>query len=486
MKRTPGAAPAELQEQQETLRPLLSVQGQMTVRRAEEILREWSVEEVPPLERVGFWSAPFAARTWRELGYLTIVLVLSPLMFAYVVVAISLSAALLFTIFGWMAVLGVMVIGARGPGGVSRGLARGTLRARIATPRPFRRQAGFWPGVRAMLSDGPGWRALAHMTLELPLTVASFVISWTFLAASLGAMTHWFWGRYLPEQRASDGTAHRGVQLSADFFVDTPPRYVAFAIVGLLFLFVWAAVNQGLVHVHRLLAQSLLGLTKASARVIALEHARGHAVEDADATLRRIERDLHDGTQARLVAVAMQLGEARDHLRGGNGSPELSDLIESAHASTKDALVELREIARGIHPPALENGLAVALETLAARSPLPTVVEVDLPADPRLRPAKVIETITYFCVSELLTNAIKHAHATGLHVLVEEIEGSLHLRVRDDGVGGAVVLVPDAEGHHSGLAGLSERVRSVDGTFTLSSPTGGPTVVTIRLPLHMS
>lgn len=466
--------------------PPSPAQVQATVRRAEEILREWSVEEVPPLEHVGFWRAPFAARTWRELGYLTIVLVLSPFMFAYVVVAISLSAALLFTVVGWMWVLGVMVIGARGPGGVSRGLARGTLRAKIATPKPFRRQKGSWPGVRAMLSDGPGWRALAHMTLELPLTVATFVVSWTFLAASLGAMTHWFWARYLPAQVGSDGRPHRGLQLGADFFVDTPPRFAALAVVGVLFLFVWAAVNQGLAHVHRLLAQSLLGLTKASARVIALEHARGHAVEDADATLRRIERDLHDGTQARLVAVAMQLGEARDFLRDGQSTVEVEELIASAHASTKDALVELREIARGIHPPALENGLAVALETLAARSPLPTVVEVDLPLDPRRRPAKVIETITYFCVSELVTNAIKHSRASGMHVLVEEIDEALRLRVRDDGVGGAVVLVPDAEGRHSGLAGLSERVRSVDGTFALTSPPGGPTVVTVRLPLHMS
>ncbi|MDF2847989.1 MAG: sensor histidine kinase, partial [Oerskovia sp.] len=177
-------------------------------------------------------------------------------------------------------------------------------------------------------------------------------------------------------------------------------------------------------------------------------------------------------------AVAMQLGEAEEQLAAGGDASEALELVDNAHASTKEALVELRELARGIHPPALDNGLAVALETLAARSPLPVTVDVD----PGITPSPAVETIAYFCVAELVTNAAKHARASGVYVLVEEQGSRLRLRVRDDGQGGARISTPDARGHRSGLAGLEERVRSVDGTLDLVSPVGGPTVVTVVLP----
>ena len=440
---------------------------------------------VPLLEHVGFFRGPFATRTWREFGYLVLALPWSIVGFVYVMVMISLTVGLLITVVGGTGILAVMVVGARGVTGIDRGLARGLLRAPIASPTPFRRRPGFWGSIWSMISDGAGWRAIAYMVLQFPLALVTVVVAVTFVAAPLGAMTHWVWGRYLPAQEGTDGLLHSGAQLVEGYFIDTPLRHVGLALFGVFLLFIGTAVTRGVAHLHRMLACALLGPTTASLRVASLEQSRGRAVEDADSTLRRIERNLHDGTQARLVAIAMQLGEAKEQAVASGASTEVTQLISDAHAATKDTLVELRELARGIHPPALDNGLAVALETLAARSPLPVTVDIDMPGVPAPRPAEAIETIAYFCVTELLTNAIKHAGATGMYVVVEARDGALHLRVRDDGTGGALVLVPDVDGHHSGLAGLAERVGSVDGDFDISSPVGGPTLVSITLPMHV-
>jgi signal transduction histidine kinase len=194
----------------------------------------------------------------------------------------------------------------------------------------------------------------------------------------------------------------------------------------------------------------------------------------------------------------MQLGEAKEQLASGVGAgagtaSEAGDalgLVTAAHESTTEALVELREIARGIHPPVLDNGLAAALETLAARSPVRTVVDVEPVAA-----APAIQTLAYYAVSELVTNAAKHAHASTVWVLVEPAVGPvppapdeapasyLRIRVRDDGVGGAAVNLADpAPGQGTGIAGLAERIHAVDGTLSLVSPTGGGTRVDIVLP----
>jgi signal transduction histidine kinase len=177
----------------------------------------------------------------------------------------------------------------------------------------------------------------------------------------------------------------------------------------------------------------------------------------------------------------MQLGEAREQL-DPDGDPALAALLGSAHAAAKETLVELRDIARGIHPPALDAGLAVALETLVARSLVPATLDVQVDETEPLPPA--VGSIAYYTVAELLTNTAKHAHATTAQVQVTQHDQTLRLHVSDDGRGGAQVHEPAADGHRSGLAGLVERVRSVDGTFDLSSPAGGPTVVTVTLPVR--
>jgi signal transduction histidine kinase len=213
-------------------------------------------------------------------------------------------------------------------------------------------------------------------------------------------------------------------------------------------------------------------------RVHELEQSRADLVEDSAARLRRIERDLHDGAQAQMVAVAMKLGLAREKLGGilnGTVPPDLErvlDLVDAAHRGAKEAIAELRDLARGIHPSVLDHGLGTALTTLAARSDVPVELVVDLPQ----RPSAAIETIAYFCAAELLSNVAKHSGARHATVVAVRVPGRLQVRVSDDGSGGARL---EARG---GLAGLAERIRTVDGKLQISSPSGGPTVVTVELP----
>ena len=215
-------------------------------------------------------------------------------------------------------------------------------------------------------------------------------------------------------------------------------------------------------------------------RVRDLEQSRAHLVDDSAARLRRIERDLHDGAQAQLVAVSMKLGLAAKKLGGmvdGTGQTDLDrvlELVGAAHRGVKEAITELRDLARGIHPSVLDQGLGIALTTLAARSELPVDLVIDLPK----RPSAAIETIAYFCAAELLTNVTKHSGAQHARLEAVLASGLLRMRVSDDGTGGAGV---DARG---GLAGLTERVRTVDGRLRISSPPGGPTAVTVELPSH--
>jgi signal transduction histidine kinase len=213
-------------------------------------------------------------------------------------------------------------------------------------------------------------------------------------------------------------------------------------------------------------------------RVRELEQYRANLVEDSAARLRRIERDLHDGAQAQMIAVAMKLGLAREKLGGaidGTAQPDLArvlDLVVAAHRGAKEAIAELRDLARGIHPAVLDHGLGIALTTLAARSDAPVELVVDLPE----RPSAAIETIAYFCAAELLSNVAKHSGARHATLEAVQVGPLLRVRVSDDGSGGARLE------KRGGLAGLAERVRTVDGKLQVSSPAGGPTVITVELP----
>jgi signal transduction histidine kinase len=221
-------------------------------------------------------------------------------------------------------------------------------------------------------------------------------------------------------------------------------------------------------------------IAAAAERARELQERRARAVDESAARLRRIERDLHDGAQVRLAALALTLGEIKEALQAaGRGSPAEDEartrmLIDAAHRNAKETLVELRDLARGIHPAVLDRGLDAALSSLAETSATPVGLTVDIPD----RPSPAIEAIAYFCAAELLANVAKHTRASKAAVSVTEKDGELVMTVTDDGTGGARI----APG--GGLDGLRERVQTVDGRLVLASPVGGPTVVTISLPGH--
>ncbi len=243
------------------------------------------------------------------------------------------------------------------------------------------------------------------------------------------------------------------------------------------FAFWWGAALIALGALELWVAYRLL-VAPLPQRVRELEQSRAHLVDDSAARLRQIERDLHDGAQAQMVAVTMKLGLALKKLGvmvDGTGQTDLDrvlELVAAAHRGAKEAVAELRDLARGIHPPALDQGLGTALTSLAARSDVPVELVLDLPE----RPSAAIETIAYFCAAELLANVGKHSGARQAALRAVHAPGLLRVQVSDDGVGGAQV---EARG---GLAGLAERVKTVDGRLRVSSPPGGPTVVIVELP----
>jgi len=219
-------------------------------------------------------------------------------------------------------------------------------------------------------------------------------------------------------------------------------------------------------------------IAAAAERARELQERRARAVDEAAARLRRIERDLHDGAQVRLAALALALGEIKENVdaagEGGDGQERTRMLIGAAHRNAKETLAELRDLARGIHPAVLDRGLDAALSALAKTSATPVELTVSIAE----RPSPAIETIAYFCAAELLANVAKHGRATAAAISVTEQDGELVMTVTDDGTGGARITAG------GGLAGLRERVQTVDGRLVLVSPDGGPTTVTVALPRH--
>jgi signal transduction histidine kinase len=250
------------------------------------------------------------------------------------------------------------------------------------------------------------------------------------------------------------------------------------AAAGLLLAAPWLAA--WLTRADRYLARALLGPSHGEELALRLEsmaRSRADVVAAADAERRRIERDLHDGAQQRLVSLAMNLGMARERL--ADAPDPARQAIADAHDEAVLALSELREFIRGLYPAVLgDRGLGAALSGLAARAPLPVRLRVDM-----ARPASAsVEAVAYFIVSEALTNVAKHAKATRAEVQVSRIGDVLCITVTDDGSGGAVAPFGDDTGTGTGLRGLAQRAASVDGTLTIDSPLGGPTVITAELP----
>ena len=358
-------------------------------------------------------------------------------------------------------------------GAAHRRLAARLLGPAIGAPAPPRPGRGLAGRLGAVLRDGPGWRAAAYLLLQLPVMVAE-IYAVFFAAVGLANLSYPFWWPLF--RNHAPGTVLQPVPALTpfgSFGVATLAGTAAAFAAGAAMLLAAPWVARGAAAADCWLMHRMLGPPRLAQRVADLEQSRALAVQDSAALLRRLERDLHDGAQIRLATLAMNLGMAREKL-GADTDPQVRELVDAAHQGAKDALVELRSLARGIHPPALDNGLADALATLAAGGAPPVDLSVHLPE----RPAPEIETIAYFCAAELLANAAKHSRANRVAVDLRFTDGALELRVSDDGAGGA-----DAA-RGSGLAGLRQRARTVDGRVEIVSPPGGPTRVTVTLPMH--
>ncbi|WP_326774560.1 sensor histidine kinase [Streptomyces sp. NBC_01445] len=414
--------------------------------------------------------APFEGRTFREFGYLLLSLPISIITFVYAVTMVSLGAGLLITFLG-IPVLAGALAGARGFAAMERARARALLGIDVGTPAPLRPRAhGPMAWMGALLKSGESWRNLLYTVVHFPWAVFAFNVALVFWTVGWSLLTYPLWQWVFP-MYAGQG----GIQLYGDgahnVYLDNPFEITVTAAVGLLITLATPWIIRALASVDRALVSGLLGPSRLATRVVELESDRGVVVDTAAADLRRIERDLHDGAQARLVSLAMDLGLAKEKLT--EDPRAAARMVDEAHGEVKTALQELRDLARGIHPAILtDRGLDAALSSVASRCTVPVQIEVDLPA----RPAPAIEGIAYFTVSELLQNVSKHSRATRATVDVWRVEDRLMLQVMDNGVGGA-----DASAG-SGLAGLAERLDAVDGILLVDSPTAGPTRITAELP----
>ena len=384
------------------------------------------------------------------------------------------------------------LLGARRFGEISRRLASRYLGLEVEPPPPLRpRRPGLLGRVQACLTDPAGWRACGYMLIKFPLALVTVLVGSYLLIYGVPYVLFPIWWETL-HVLAAHGTVIQvpgwltwwGADpvLVAQEIPSLPLSFLLIPAGASVFFWAPPAVKGGNSADAKLVVR-LLGPAP-SHRMRELEQSRARAVDDSAARLRRIERDLHDGAQAQMVAAAMKLGLAREKLGvrdgalpGGITEADLEralQLVDAAHRSAKEAITELRDLARGIHPPVLDHGLGTALTTLAARSDVPVELIVDMPE----RPSAAIETIAYFCAAELLTNVAKHSGARHATLEAVHVPGLLRVRVTDDGRRGGPLRGP----RRPGRAGRA--VRTVDGKLQVSSPPHGPTTVTVELPSH--
>ncbi|MGI5233252.1 histidine kinase [Actinoallomurus sp. CA-142502] len=315
--------------------------------------------------------------------------------------------------------------------------------------------------VAAMVRSPTTWRQLAYHLLVGPViaTGGLLVVAMWATGLPLALLNTYSWALRPSSPLALTGHAVTDGLLNAG---------------GVVLLLIAPGLAGAIVRLDTRVALALLGPSRADElerRVEDLAESRAGVVDAADAERRRIERDLHDGVQQRLVALAMNLGLARETLTGV--PDDAMEVIAEAHREAKEALTDLRNVVRGLHPAVLDDrGLDAALSGIAARAPLPVRLQVDVPE----RPSPTVEAVAYFVASEALTNAVRHARAEQVRIVAARDGDVLRMVITDDGIGGA----EPSKG--TGLTGLRQRVGSVDGTFRINSPAGGPTVLTVELP----
>ncbi|MGJ7441835.1 sensor histidine kinase [Aquipuribacter sp. MA13-6] len=415
-------------------------------------------------------------RLGRDTLYVVAGLPLAVLSFSLVVTGLAASLGLLITLLGIPLAVGTLLM-ARGFAVVERARLQ-LLDGRPLLPAGHRRPGrGGWRGLLARLKDPQSWLDVLHAVVGFPVAVLTSVVAVTWWAVTLGGLTYWFWQTFLPDD-GDDGLARLlgWEQPWADSVLNLA--------VGLLFALTLVPVLRGCAALQAGLARLLVAnpqLASLRQEVDALTVSRAAVVEAGTSTLRRLERDLHDGPQQRLVRLQMDLATVRRRL--ADDPSVADDLVGEAEQQVTETLQELRALSRGIAPPVLsDRGLPSALASLAGRCTVQVGLDVALPDVERL-PEPVEET-AYFVVAESLTNVAKHSAARSCRVSVRREHDPLAggggevvvVEVADDGRGGA----HPAKGH--GLAGLVDRVAGVDGRLEVDSPDGGPTRVVAVLP----
>ena len=405
-----------------------------------------------------WWRYPLTAQFARDLAYVVLTLATAILAFGVAVAGFSVAVSLAVLIIGIPVVIAVAYV-FRGVANMQRALSGWALGERIpAMYRPREKGARIVIGT---LTDPQTWRDFAWLLFDSTVGFVIGVVGVSVWGTTIGSLVlpAWWWA--MPSDAMylwmSPGT--------------TVEAFVGVGI-GLVALPLAIAMTRGFALGHATVAKRLLG-PGSRARVEELTESRAGAVDAAHEELQRIERDLHDGAQARLVALAMELGMAERKIaedpEGGR------ELVGEAREEALRALGELRELVRGIGPSILrDRGLEAAIGSLVAGRSLPVDVRVEV-GDPR--PTDTVEAAAYFVVAESLANAAKHSDASRVSVRVwRDAAGRLVVECSDDGRGGADM------GHGSGLSGLAKRVAALDGTLALTSPAGGPTTVRAEIP----
>ncbi|GAA1968679.1 sensor histidine kinase [Nocardioides panacihumi] len=392
--------------------------------------------------------------------------------FVLVVTGLALSVGLAVVV-GGVLILPLTVYVARGHAFFERLRLRGMMRWAAPTPAYVRPPAGsgFWRRSLTPLRDPQSWLDVLWSLVGLVTGTLAFSVAVAWWAGAVGGLTYWFWQRFIPESPDEHGLAW--VLGIGD--TRTAESWVNLAAGAVLALTLPLAL-RGVALLHGRLAGALLcSRAELQQQVVRVESGRAAARAAEATSMRRLERDIHDGPQQRLVRLTMDLGRARHRI--GEDPEAAAVLIDGALEQARATVSELRALSRGVAPPLLvDRGLRAAIEEMLVQSPVPVHANLDIPDG--LPPH--VETAAYFVVAEALTNVAKHSGARTATVTVVPVGDRLHVAVADDGTGGAHL----AKG--LGLAGLRQRLDAADGTFSLDSPEGGPTLVVATLPLVAS
>jgi signal transduction histidine kinase len=405
------------------------------------------------------------ATTWWSLTHVLLDVLVGSVTFTVTVTLLALSVGLLVTFPLALPVVWLLFAASRLMGRLERSRLEALLGTRLADPVPPLQGRSWWARLVERVKSGPRWRQIAHQLLALPLGLVTTIGASVAWCGSAALLLLPLYVNALPGDTAKFGL----------FEVSQGAGSAAAALVGLLGLVLVAPwVTRALARLDIAAGRRLLAPRRRDElgeQVSRLETSRAAAVDSAEAERRRIERDLHDGAQQRLVSLAMDLGTARERL---DQDPEGGrQLVADAHEEAKAALKEIRDLVRGIHPVILEDrGLDAALSAVVARSPVPVTLQIDVAE----RPSAAVESTAYFVVTEALTNVARHARATRAAVTIARAGDRLVVEVRDDGVGGAAI-----DGG-TGLRGLRDRVTALGGAMYVVSPAGGPTSLLVDLP----